>query len=202
LLIVTETNLIQRSFTDLKPSERAVALSIHYEAIKKTPSYRSDLIAEIEELSGAPVGPRMKTREKLGVQYGLGKTTITRYLQINKLIPAFKERLDKNKFGMHAAESLSFLNNDEQEMLEEYLSNGSKISIKQAEELKEKSQERGLTKTSTNEILEPSHVGTEVKPVKLSNKFLSKYFKPEQHPAEIENIISMALEQYFTNQDI
>lgn len=34
LLIVTETNLIQRSFADLKHSERAVALTAHYETMK------------------------------------------------------------------------------------------------------------------------------------------------------------------------
>ena len=33
MLIVTETNLMQRSFADLKHSERAVALAVHYEAI-------------------------------------------------------------------------------------------------------------------------------------------------------------------------
>lgn len=35
LLIVTETNLMQRSFTDLKHSERAAALTAHYAAMKK-----------------------------------------------------------------------------------------------------------------------------------------------------------------------
>lgn len=56
LLIVTETNLIQRSFADMKHSERAVVLSVHYEAMKKKSGCRSDLLAEIEELTCAPVG--------------------------------------------------------------------------------------------------------------------------------------------------
>ena len=34
LLIVTETNLIQRSFADLKHSERAVAIAAHHRATK------------------------------------------------------------------------------------------------------------------------------------------------------------------------
>lgn len=60
MLIVTETNLMQRSFADLKHSERAIVLATHYEAMKKKPGYRSDLIAEIEELSGAPLGHGIK----------------------------------------------------------------------------------------------------------------------------------------------
>ena len=43
LLIVTETNLIQRSFADLKHSEKAISLATHYEAMKMKPGYRSDL---------------------------------------------------------------------------------------------------------------------------------------------------------------
>lgn len=100
LLIVTETNLIQRSFADMKHSERAVVLSVHYEAMKKKSGYRSDLLAEIEELTCAPVGHGKRTRDKLGAQYSLGKTTVARYLRVNKLIPALKERLDNDEIGM------------------------------------------------------------------------------------------------------
>ena len=49
-LIVTETNLLQRSFSDLSYSERAIALSMHHKAIKQQ-GKRNDLINEIEMLS-------------------------------------------------------------------------------------------------------------------------------------------------------
>jgi ParB family chromosome partitioning protein len=52
LLIVTETNLLQRSFADMTHSERAVTLSMHHEAIKRQ-GRRTALIREIE--SSAPV---------------------------------------------------------------------------------------------------------------------------------------------------
>ena len=201
LLIVTETNLIQRSFADLKHSERAIVISVHYEAMKKKSGYRSDLISEIEELSGVPVGHRMKTRDKLGEQYGLGKTTIARYLRINKLIPGLKEQLDKHEIGMRVAESLSFLDIKAQEMIEELLTNGKKISIEQAELIKENSQKGELTKTSACEILDPQCSNIKSKPIKLNTQFLSKYFKPEQNTDEIKDIISKTLEQYFTNRN-
>ena len=205
LLIVTETNLIQRSFADLKHSERAVALATHYEAMKKKPGYRSDLIEEIEELSGAPVGHRLKTRDRLGLQYGLGKTTIARYLRINRLIPRLKELLDRNEIGMRAAESLSFLKNDEQEILVEVLgelsANGKKISIMQADKLKEKSSSKELTKSSIIKILKPGYSDSTVKPVKLSGQFLSKHFSPKHSADEIEKVISAALDMYFAAED-
>ena len=124
----------------------------------------------------------MKTRDKLGLQYGFGKTTIARYLRIDKLIPALKKRLDKNEISMRAAEALSFLKDDEQEMLDELLeelpSDSRKISIIQSDELKEKSGNEGLTKSTIIEILKPGYFDSKVKPIKLSGQFLSKHFKP------------------------
>jgi len=48
-LIVTETNLIQRSFSDLCHSERAVALAAHHKTLKKQGA-RTDLLNELEKL--------------------------------------------------------------------------------------------------------------------------------------------------------
>lgn len=197
MLIVTETNLMQRSFSDLKYSERAIVLTMHYEAMKKKPGYRSDLIAEIEELSGAPLGHGAKTRDKVGEKYNLGKTTVARYLRISKLIPKLQERLDIGDIGMRVAEAVSLLKKHEQEVVEKMLAKGKKISIKQANILKEKSKNGELTKDSINEILSSTNPNLGFKPMKLSEQFLSKHFKSEQSADEIEKIINKALEKYF-----
>lgn len=200
LLIVTETNLIQRSFADLKHSERAVALSIHYEAMKKKSGYRSDLLAEIEELTCAPVGHGMRTRDKLGAQYSLGKTTVARYLRVNKLIPALKERLDNDEIGMRAAEALSYLRIKEQNIVENLLAKGTKINIKQADTLKAESGKGELNLVNISEILSSGYFPVKVKPVKLSGQFLAQYFNQDQCVEEVEKVIAVALEQYFSNQ--
>lgn len=200
LLIVTETNLIQRSFADLKHSERAVALSIHYEAMKKKSGYRSDLLAEIEELTCAPVGHGMRTRDKLGAQYSLGKTTVARYLRVNKLITALKERLDNNEIAMRAAEALSYLRIKEQNIVEKLLSKGTKINIKQADTLKAESGKGELNLVNISEVLSSGYFPVKVKPLKLSRQFLAQHFKQDQRAEEIEKVIAVALEQYFSNQ--
>ncbi len=53
ILIVTETNLMQRSFTDLAHSERATVIATRHDAMKSQ-GVRNDLLAEIEKLSKAP----------------------------------------------------------------------------------------------------------------------------------------------------
>ena len=200
LLIVTETNLIQRSFADLKHSERAVALSIHYEAMKKKSGYRSDLLAEIEKLTCAPLGHGLRTRDKLGEQYNLGKTTVARYLRINKLIPALKERLDSDDFGMRAAEALSYLRIEEQDIIENLLATGTKIKITQADTLKAESGKGELTLGKISKILSSDYPPRKVKPVKLSGQLLERYSLQEKSPEDVEKIIIEALEQYFSNQ--
>ena len=47
----------------------------------------------------------------------------------------------------------------------------------------------------------PESIRTQVKPVKLSSQFLSKYFKTEQIAGEIEKIICAALNMYFLSSD-
>lgn len=198
-LIVTETNLIQRSFADMKHSERARVLTVHYNALKKNPGYRSDLLADIEELSGAPLGHRMKTRDRLGEQYGIGKTTMARYLRIDKLISELKTQLDEKKIPIQAAEALSFLKTGEQETVGKLLAEGKKITIGQAKELKKRSKNGELDITSINEVLNLGHAAIKANPIKLSRGLCEKYFRPEQSVGEIEDIVSKALEQYFTN---
>ena len=200
LLIVTETNLIQRSFSDLKHSERAFALTIQYEAMKMKSGYRTDLLQEIADMTSTPLGRRSETRDKLGEQHSLGRTTISRYLRINKLITPLKDRLDNDNIGMRVAETLSYLREKEQEIVEGFLANEKKISITQADTLKKESEKGELNETSIGKILEPVCSAPKVKPLKLSVKFLSQHFKENQSTEEMERVIAEALEQYFSNQ--
>jgi len=202
MLIVTETNLIQRSYADLRHSERAIALTTHYNAMKMKSGYRTDLLKEIDELTCAPVGHGSKTRDKVGAQYGLGTTTVARYLRINNLIPALKCRLDDNGIGMRAAEALSYLRENEQEIVEDILVCGKKISIKQADTLKAESVEGKLNKTFIRRVFELGFFPTKVKPVKLSGDFLSQHFNSTQTTEEIEQIIAEALENYLSSKNI
>lgn len=201
LLIVTETNFIQRSFADLKHSEKAVTLAAHYDAIKKKSGYRSDLLAEIEELSCAPLGHGMRTRDKVGAQYSLGKTTVARYLRINQLIPSLKGRLDSDEIGMRVAEALSYLRAKEQQFVEKLLAKGTKISIKQADTLKSESEKNPIDLVKISDLLSSNSFPARIKPIKLSDQFLEQHFNQEQSVEEIEKIIALALEQYFSNQN-
>jgi ParB family chromosome partitioning protein len=200
LLIVTETNLMQRVFEALKHSERAVALAAQYDVMKKNPGYRSDLLEEIETLTGSPVANRMRTMDKLGEQFGLSKDTIARYLRVIRLIPTLMDRLDNDEIAMRAVVSLSYLRETEQEIVEGLLGTGLKISMVQAETLRKASAGEELDEAAIGVLLKPNAVKVRSKNVKLSDELFSRYFGEGKSREEIEEIISKALAQYQPDQ--
>lgn len=201
MFIVTETNLIQRSFADMAHSERAVVITVHYDSIKKKSGYRSDLLVGIVSDTLVPPEPRSATKDKLGEQYGLSPSTIFRYLRVNKLIPTLKARLDDGSIAMRVAVALSYLRECEQEFVENQLEAGNKISIKIAYTLRDESSLAELSEAAVKRVFEPSFYDSQkIKPIKLGGEFLSQYFKKNESPKMIENIVAEALSLYFADK--
>jgi ParB family chromosome partitioning protein len=214
MLIVTETNLRQRSFADLSHSERASVLTEHYNAIKQQ-GKRTDLLSEIEMLSNADnfnekatssqFATKFRTDDKVGENYNLSKDKVARYIRIGQLINELKERLDNGEIPFIAAVDISFLKAGEQELLEELLQDNPsyKLDIKKADMIKSLSLGRSLTEERISEILSGKYFKSnkpKSKAIKIKPKLLKRFFNEEQ-PAEIEKIIEEALEFYF-NRDI
>jgi len=200
LFVVTETNLIQRSFADMKHGERAIAIATHYNAMKKKSGYRSDLLGEIEGLTSSPVAKRLRksTMGKLGEQYGLSKDTIARYLRVNCLIDELKERLDSGKIALRVAVILSYLREKEQKIIVDVLAGGKTISIKQVNIVREESEKGELNKTAIKRIIDPGFFPAKVKSIKFSRQFISQFFNKNQSTEEIENVVVQALTMYFS----
>jgi ParB family chromosome partitioning protein len=196
LLIVTESNILQRSVADMAHSELAYALATHYSAMKLKSGYRSDLVDEIEGITSSPMEKRSGTMDKLGEKFGLKKETVYRYIRIDMLSDALKERLDNGDIPIRAAVSLSFLRPEEQKIVDGLLKNKVRIGIQQADKLKRESQKGKLNKAQIQEILKPGKTTTKVKPVTLKSDMLSKFFNSEHESKEIEDEILRALEFY------
>ena len=110
---VIETNVIQRSFTDLAPSEKAAVLSARYEKVISQ-GKRSDILREIEEIGtcGHDVH-KSKSRDGIGEEYGMTGRNIARYMRVDKLIRPFKDRLDAGEMTLTVAVELSYLSEEE-----------------------------------------------------------------------------------------
>lgn len=212
LMYVVETNVLQRSFSDMLPSEKAKVLALRYSDMFSQ-GKRNDIIEELKKLenpqyikenttSGHDVH-RLKSRDKLGLEYGLDGRSVARYLRIDNLISPLKERLDQGDLIFVAAVELSYLLENEQQLVEDVLSNGEfKADLKKAGWLRDYSGK--LTSEQANKILSGEATrkprGKPPAPFKLKHKVYAKYFTPQSKAAEVEEIIDKALELYFAQQ--
>jgi ParB family chromosome partitioning protein len=210
-LIATVTNLLQRSFAEMNDSERAFALTEYYGAIKNQ-GRRTDIINEIENMLNASnindsetsgtVCQKSDSRGKVGEQYDLSSRNVANYLRIEKLSDELKDRLDNGEFAFKAAVTLSYLSGEEQQIVDDILdSSHYKVEMKKAEALRTAANRQSLDHEAVEQILAGEKKPRSAKPAgfKLKPKIMSKYFTPEQKPAEIEEVIIKALDYYFAN---
>jgi ParB family chromosome partitioning protein len=202
-LIVTVTNLIQRSFADLSHSERAAALTAHYNAVKNQ-GKRTDLIDSINMLLGVDdtsvaVRQKLSARDIVAKTYGLGGTMVAQYLRVEQLIDALKKLLDDGKISLRAAVELSYLSQDTQTLTNEILKDSEcRIEVKTASELRSAEVDGVLEPETARRIIQGTSVSRQsAKSVKVKNDVFARYFTGEQSDDDISDTIEQALEAWF-----
>ena len=117
-------------------------------------------------------------------------------MRLDRLIPEFKDAVDKGSMAMVAAVDLSYLNVKMQKMIQQVAEDeGKKLKPKQAVEL------RKMGKEITKEGIESVLAGKERKKpqsvsVKLSVELYEKYFA-QMDVGAVQEIMEKALEGYF-----
>ena len=129
---------IQR--TDILPSEKAKAYRMKMDALSKQ-GCRTDLVAT--GTSRQLVGKWQKeVAEQVGTENGDSGRQVQRYLRLNYLIPDLLDRVDQKSLAFLAGVELSYLTEDSQKALSEFLTKSAgKVSLKQARHLKEQEQQ-------------------------------------------------------------
>ena len=199
---VLETNVIQRSFSDLTVTERIAVLAARYDKVCGTKK-REEIIKELRRLNGAgghDVHRQAKSRELIGQEYGMTGRNIARYVRCNQLIPAFKEMLDDGSLTLVSGVELSFLSEEEQELVNKALEqNGIRVKGTIAKKLKATA--GTITEKTVQSILALDKSVTEVKKkssinVKVPADVYHRYFS-EVDDREVQKILVEALGLYF-----
>jgi len=205
-IYVIETNLMQRSFNDLFPSEKAVVLAMRHEKVSNQ-GKRTDILKEI---NGLDCGENSDTEEvttdsrgRLSKEYGLSGRTIARLLRINKLIDDWKLDVDNECIGLMTGVELSYMPKKLQKHLhKECIDLARKLSLKDAKNLKALHKSGELNETEISKFLidkEKKKIQENAyQNVKVSSMILNSYFI-ECSAKEVEETIEKALEQYFKN---
>lgn len=193
---VIETNMLQRSFSELSVSEKAAVLAERYDKVLSQ-GKRNDIIRELEEISGSVTtcghgDHKLKSRDSLGEEYGMSGSTVARLLRVNHLIPEIKGKLDAGDFNFKAAVQLSYAPEDIQRAV---LETGKPIN----EEMASRLRADGVKADEVREIIcgsgKPKQKKAE-KSVKLPADVYERYFK-KADAGKVAEIITDALKMYF-----
>ncbi|MDD6575856.1 MAG: ParB N-terminal domain-containing protein [Fusicatenibacter saccharivorans] len=201
---VIETNMLQRSFDDLLPSEKAAVLAERYEKVM-CQGRRNDILEEIAMLNGMDAPEtcghnvhKSKSRDAVGEDYGMTGRNIARYMRLNQTTDQIKKMVDEGTMTIVTAVELSYLSEEEQKQVCTVLDeNGGKIKNAQAVELHNEA--GSLTADKVKDIL----VGdTQAKPVsdaKMFAQIKKKYFKGKSTD-EIMGVLEQALTTWFARE--
>jgi len=231
LAIVVETNLMQRSFGDLLPSEKALVIGIAHANMFST-TKRSRILSALgyeqdeevlDEVSriGTGVGgvgnndsdmvnkdksnPNKTTNEKIAEKYGLSVGNVKRWVRIAEhLIPSLKEAMDRDELGITTAHTVSNLSQNEQELLAYHLINHPyPVDMKKADQMLLYSNDGKLNETSMMLILTGKATPKkETEPtIRINSDTFKRYFTKEQSKQEIETILEEALELYYMTKN-
>lgn len=214
LMYVIETNLLQRSFSDLLPSEKAAVLSLRYSEMFSQ-GKRNDIRRELEELehSGTCGSDfhksadketcgndfhRSKSRDTLGEDYDLSGRQVANYLRITHLLDSLQLKLDEKQITLTSAVSLSYLSRQDQlAVLAAMRRYSHRLSDAQAANLRELARTGPLTEQGVlNFLRTPKH--TVPSKISIGREVYSPYFAPGTSKKEVERVIGEALALYFS----
>lgn len=210
-IYVIETNVIQRSFAELLPSEKAAVLALRYSKVISQ-GKRNDIIAEIKQIEKGEEQEKEQTcgtefhfsrsRDSLGMEYNLTGRMVAKYLRIHELTAALKQRIDRREIILTCGVTLSYLSKKEQGMLEKILQTYKyKITPQNAAALRKKSGELN-TEIMLRILAGEEKKNPETKPavLRVQPDIYKKYFLSEVSQKEFDRILDQALALYFADR--
>lgn len=195
-IYVIETNLMQRSFTDLLPSEKAAVLAERYDKVLYQ-RHREAIMTELRELKNCGHDVHnMKNRDVLGQEYGMTGRNIARYMRLNQLVPELKEKVDAGSVALTAAVAMSYLSEEEQKVLVEQSEQGNiKLTPKNVEALRNTADKVTVEKVAEIKSTAGKAIPQGVTNIKIPMEIFQRYFTGMK-PEDIQGVVLKALEEW------
>ena len=191
-ILMVDANLQRET---LLPSERAKALKMKLDAIKRQGRKRLE-IGGSDELTSRQLVGKLEAADIVAEGTGESGRQIQRYIRLNNLLPEILDMVDNKQIGFSPAVELSYLDEDEQRRLLEAMDfSQSTPSLSQAQRIKKMSQEEGITQEAMNVIMSEEKK-SDVDRVTIKNDVLKKYFPKSYTPKQMEDTIVKLLDQW------
>ena len=178
IITMVDSNL-QREH--ILPSEKAFAYKMKYDALKH------------QGRTSDQLGPKLTVEE---ISRGDSASQVKRYIRLTNLIPDILKLVDEGRIALTPAVELSYLNNHEQEVLNEIMSCDELTpSLSQAQRLRKLSEDYTLTDTGISQIMSEIK-GNQKEYVRVPVESLQSYFRPDTTIKQMAETIVKAMEFY------
>lgn len=186
---------IQRE--ELLPSEKAFAYKMKMEAMKRQGARIDLTCVQNDHKLGK------KSREILGEQIGISSAQIRRYIRLTELIPDLLELVDKKRLNFTIAVDISYIPQDVQKWIYEYICDNGFIKPNQIAALRNYLGQGPVTQSLMISILN-SHIPVKApaRKVTLNEKKLTKYFPKNYSSEDMEKVIESLLEKWKQEQEV
>ena len=192
IILMVDSNL-QRE--QLLPSEKAFAYKMKLDAMKRQGGRPKE--------NGVPMGHHFlegKSREILADNSPDSNTQIQRYIRLTHLLQPLLDMVDDGKIAMRPAVELSYLTENEQEILLNTMEwEDCTPSHVQAIKMRQFSQKGKLSEGVIQSILQEEKPNQKEQ-FRMPKEHISKYFAPGTGSQKIEETIIKALEFYLKRQ--
>ena len=188
-IIMVDSNLQREK---ILPSEKAFAYRMKLEAIKRKAGRPA-------KGNSGPVGQNL-SRDELAANSPDSARQIQRLIRLTELVPHLLNLVDQDKLPLRPAVEVSYLTQDEQELLYDVMENKSfgPPSIEQAKKIREYGGRTDLTTSLIIDILSDK----KPPPVKITLKkeYLSQYFPKDYTQQQMEEVILTLLKNWKSQQ--
>ncbi len=186
IITMVDSNL-QREI--ILPSEKAFAYKMKMDAMKRKAGRPSK-----ENLS--PSGTNLRTDEQIAQETGESRMQIHRYIRLTELVPELLEFVNEGKIGMRPAVELSYLQEEEQRDVVDYIDTENVFpSHAQTIQMRKLSEKQELDTDTINEIMGEEKGNQKVR-VKIPMERLERFFPSGTPQKQIEETIIKALAFY------
>ena len=177
---------IQRE--ELLPSEKAFAYKMKMEAMKRQGNRR--------DLTSDQNGPKLAANY-IGQESGVSGSQVKRFIRLTELIPELLDMVDEKRLGFTIAVDISYISQEVQKWLYEYIKDNGVIKSEQIAKLREHLENNTINQVEMIQLLNGSLKGRyPSKKVTLSEKKLYKYFPSNYSSSDMEGVILTLLEEW------
>ena len=191
---------------EVLPSEKAFAFRMKLEAIKRqgtkreltSPQNGGKLIDDVSRNKGR----KLEAADIVGQSVGASGTQVQRFVRLTELIPRLLQMVDKKRVAVSVGVELSFLNEDIQQWVYQYIKEIGMIRPEQLMVLRNYREDNTMTQEKLIDLLNGSVSTLSIsKKITLNESKLKRYFPAYYSKAEMERVITSLLEQWKDAQE-